>query len=114
MATENPDDHHCVEDFSVYIGNDAGAYDGLVSAFNARLILINPLVCSLPKLPVLIMPTCNRFNHEFVYSHWCQLGQLFQQFHEPVLSPLIGKSSDGDRGGGFTCFPSFFALLENE
>ena len=70
--------------------------DWSVLSNNARLILINPLVCSLPKLPVVIMPTYNRFSHEFAYSHWCQLGQLFHQFLEPVLGPLIGNSSDGD------------------
>ena len=70
--------------------------DWSVLSNNARLILINPLVCSFPKQPVVIMPTCNRFSHEFVCSHWCQLGQLFQQFLEPVLGPLIGNSSDGD------------------
>ena len=78
LETENPNDHQCVEDFSVYIGNNADAYDRLVNAFKqcklanfARLILINPFVHSRPKIPVLIMPTCNRFSHELVCSQWC-------------------------------------------
>ena len=54
------------------------------------------LVYSRPKIPVLITPTCNRFCHALVCSQWCRLRQLFKQFLEPVLGPLIGNSSDGD------------------
>ena len=99
----DPADHKCVEDFFVHIGDDDGAYDRLVSAFAqckianyARLILINPLISSLPKIPILIMPTCNKFSHEHVSSQWSRLAEMFKASLEPVLGPLIGNSSDGD------------------
>ena len=78
-------------------------YDKLVNAFKqckianfSRLIPINLLIHSVPKIPVLIMPTCDRFSQELVCSQWCQLCQLLKQFLEPVLGPLMGNSSDGD------------------
>lgn len=70
-----------------------GTARNVASAKNLRPPTV---VSSLPKIPVLIMPTCNKFTHQLVYCQWCQLGQLLKQFLEPVLGPLIGNSSDGD------------------
>ena len=42
------------------------------------------------------MPTCNRFDTEFVYRQWQEIERLFEGELEATLGPLIGHSSDGD------------------
>ena len=94
--------HTCLEDPSVTVGDDKG-YDNIIEAFqnsliatNARAILLNPLCEHLPKLPILVMATCIRFNHIFVQKQWSMIKELYDQFIKPVLGPLVANSSDGD------------------
>ena len=42
------------------------------------------------------MPTCNRFNHEFVFKQWQRVERLYEQELQEIVGPLIGHSSDGD------------------
>ena len=95
--------HVCMAEEQIVVGNDDQAYEGLVATFEeyeigsyARVILINPLNPQLPKLPLLIKPTCNKFDHETVFEQWEHLGELYEENLEEVIGPLIGHSSDGD------------------
>ena len=94
--------HTCLEDSSVTVGDDKG-YDNIIEAFqnsliatNARAFLLNPLCEHLPKLPILVMATCMRFNHIFVQKQWSMIKELYDRFIKPVLRPLAANSSDGD------------------
>ena len=42
------------------------------------------------------MPTCNRFDTDFVHRQWQGTERLFEEELEATLGPLIGRSSDGD------------------
>ena len=78
-------------------------HNTIVNAFNeykigsfARAIILNLLHPKLPRIPVLIMPTCNRFDHEFVFRQRQTVGRLYEKELQGIVGPLIGHSSDGD------------------
>ena len=95
--------HMCVEDCNVEVGEGEKGYENIVSAFKvneiggyARAILLNPLHPCLPKLPVLVMPTCKKFDSKFVRNQWDQLQAIYDKHLRVNLGPLIGQASDGD------------------
>ena len=95
--------HQCLDQFTVRVGDGEEGYNTIFSAFRnniignyARAIILNPLLPNLPRLPILIMPTCNRFDTEFVHRQWQDIERLFEGELEATLGPLIGHSSDGD------------------
>ena len=95
-----PSDHECMVLAPIVVGDD---YEALVRCFEeneigslARVILINPLHPQLPRLPIFIKPTCNKFIHHTVFAQWEQLDLLYKEHVEGSLGPLIGHSSDGD------------------
>lgn len=96
-------DHKCLDKFTVVVGNGEQGYNAIVNAFSdckigsfARAIILNPLHPNLPRLTVLTMPTCNKFNTEFVFHQWQEIERLYEQELEDIIGPLIGHSSDGD------------------
>ena len=42
------------------------------------------------------MPTCNRFDHEFVFRQRQTVERLYEKELQDIVGPLIGHSSDGD------------------
>ena len=95
--------HQCLDQFTVRVRDGEEGYNTIFSAFRnnvignyARAIILNPLLPNLPRLPILIMPTCNRFDTEFVHRQWQDIERLFEGELEATLGPLIGHSSDGD------------------
>ena len=97
------DGHKCIADFVVDIGDGEAGYHNIVNAFNkyrigsyGRLIMINPLCRNLPKVAILVMPTCNCFDTDFVRYQWETISMLYQRNIESVLGPLIAPASDGD------------------
>ena len=92
-------DHKCLDLFTVVIGDGEQGYNTIVNAFNeykiasfARAIILNPLHPKLPRIPILIMPTCNRFNHEFVFRHhefvfrqWQTVEHLYEQELQEIV-----------------------------
>ena len=95
--------HQCLDHFTVKVGDGEEGYNNIFSAFRnnvignyARAIILNPFLPNLPRLPILIMPTCNRFDTEFVHRQWQEIERLFEDKLEATLGPLIGHSSDGD------------------
>lgn len=55
-----------------------------------------PLHPNLPGIATLVMPTCNRFDHQFVYQQWQEVKQRYNQELKNIVSLLIGNSSGGD------------------
>ena len=69
--------HQCVENCEPQVGVGEEGYNNIVSAFqdykigtHARAMIINPLHPDLPKITVLVHPTCNRFDSAFVRDQW--------------------------------------------
>lgn len=96
-------DHIYEESFIVNVGDDNGAYQRLLDAFqncqvatHARVIMINPLHRKLPRVVLLLQANCNRFTHNEVLHQWLVLDALCESILDPVLGPGIGHASDGD------------------
>lgn len=96
-------EHKCLDYFTVSVGNGEEGYNSTVNAFDqykistfARAILLNPLHPNLPRIAVLTMPTCNKFDHTMVYHQWQDVERLYKQELKEIVGPLIGHSSDGD------------------
>ena len=78
-------------------------YNSIVNAFDqykvgtyGRAILLNPLHPHLPRIAVLTMPTCNKFDSTFVHRQWQDVERLYEQELKEIVGPLIGHISDGD------------------
>ena len=96
-------DHTCTAHYRVKVREEVTGYNNIVQAFDnnvigsyGRIIVINPLNPNLPKIPILVMPTCNTFTHELVQDRTHEIMKLFIEHIEPVWGPLIGPASDGD------------------
>ena len=96
-------DHHCLQPAKVIIGDDRDAYSRLTSAFQnlkigayARVVLLNPLHLHLPRMAILLLPTCNKFTHSDVAMQWSTISENYQAYTESTVGPLIGNASDGD------------------
>ena len=99
----NGQHHACVDHFTVVVGEGEEGFATIVNAFKeykigtfGRAILLNPLHPNLPRIAVLVMPTCNMFDHHFVYRQWQEVKRLYDQELKDIVGPLIGNSSDGD------------------
>ncbi|CAG2201629.1 unnamed protein product [Mytilus edulis] len=99
------DNHKCMENNHIKVGNDRDAYDRLVNAFDkniigkyARVILLNPLHEKIPHLVALLMPTCNRFTHHTVYHQWQKVQNLYELHLEHELGPLIARKEVVENG----------------
>ena len=100
-----PMEHHrCEDSFVVPVGAPSSGFGVIVGAFEnfqrgcyARVIMINPLHKSLPKIAVFISSTCNRFDHAAVRFQWDVLDTLCEESGlHGVLGPQVGHASDGD------------------
>lgn len=99
----NGEHRACLDHFAVVVGDGKEGFTAIVNAFKeykigtfGRAILLNPLHPNLPHIAVLVMPTCNRFDHHFVYRQRQELKRLYDQESKNIVGPLIGNSSDGD------------------
>ena len=95
--------HQCDDLCVVPVGEGEEGYENIVNAFrtlkrgtHARAVIINPLHPELPKIPILIQPTCNRFDNQFVRRQWDTIEALYNDYLEDIVGPLIGNASDGD------------------
>jgi hypothetical protein len=98
---EKGENHICEEDFVIKVGEDEQAYHRLQDAFqtcqvatHARVIMINPLHKSLPRIVIFLQANCNRFTHNEVLHQWLVLDTMCEELLGPVLGP--GHASDGD------------------
>ena len=97
------EDHQSLDNFVTFVGEGEAGYDAITTAFQnyeidsyARALILNPLHKMLPKIPVFIMPTCNRFKHRMVYQQWEQIKRFYDSNLLEIMGPLIGNSFDGD------------------
>ena len=60
------------------------------------------------------MPTCNRFDHNFVYHQWDIIKQIYDKHGKAVFGPLAGNSSDGDSRRRKLMFVQLMASSEGE
>ena len=95
--------HMCEDNVEIHVGDGQEGYNNIRAAFQnykigtqARAMIINPLHPHLPKIPIVIHPTCNKFNAAFVSQQWQQTAQLYNTHLKDVHGPLLGRSSDGD------------------
>ena len=100
---ENGPNRQCQANFSVIVGDGEDGYNVIREAFArnrigtyASAILVNPLHPDLPRVPIVLHPTCNKFDSDFVSQKRQQIDALYKAHLVPVLGPLIGHSSDGD------------------
>ena len=96
-------DHKCLQNVQLTIGDDNLSYKKIVDAFkeytigkSARVLILNPLHKLYPRIIISLMPTCNRFTQHEVLDQWQQINRLFKETLEEEFGPLIGNSSDGD------------------
>ena len=96
-------DHQCTDNQEIKVGDGEQGYLNLTKSFKenkigtlARAVLLNPIHPDLPKIPILVHPTCNKFNANFVRQQWKEIGRLYKLHLEDTLGPLLGQSSDGD------------------
>ena len=62
-----------------------------------RLIILNPLLEGMPRIPIMIQGTCLTFScDDFVLPQWDQLAVWYNRHLRSVIGPRIGESSDGD------------------
>ena len=76
-------DHICEESFIVNVGDEDGAYQWLLDAFqtcqvatHARVIMIHWLHQKLPRVILLLQANCNRFTQNEVLHQWLVLDAL--------------------------------------
>ena len=103
LRPTDTEQHICRDSYNIPVGNGEEGYTNITSAFQdnkigslARAVIINPLHPDLPKRPILIHPTCNKFNAAFVKHQWKEIDRLFKLYLEDTVGPLVGQSSDGD------------------
>ena len=99
----NDNNHQCLQEISIVLGNDENTSDLMVDSFNryeiggfARVVLLNPLHPCLPQLVLLVAPNCNRFTSEDVKTQWELISTQYKNILEHIIGPLVGNSSDGD------------------
>ena len=103
LKRDNPDEHQCLGDVHIVVGDDDRSYQRIIGAFNdykignyAKVILLNPMHKNLPRVVVCLVPTCNRFIHYDVCRQWQSIERHFEEHLEDVIGPLFGHSSDSD------------------
>ena len=71
------DDHVCVSNYKVVVGMGDAGYNNIVDGFRinrvgafARIIMVNLLHSSLPRLVLVVTCTCNCFDASWVRQQW--------------------------------------------
>ncbi len=96
-------EHKCSYGLEILVGEGNEGYDKIVSTFEhcikgqyARVIIVNPLHESMPKLALCASATCNKFDANWVRQHWMQLKSMWDKYCREIVGPLLGHASDGD------------------
>lgn len=97
--TGNPKDHVCSFDLGVV---SASTFESITEAFetlkvgtHARLLVLNPLVSGMPRMPLALLSTCMKFNAPLVLDQWLRIRLASKEFLSDV-GVVIGHASDGD------------------
>ena len=90
-------------DSSLWLGLVEDGYNVIVDAFRnnkldgfARIVVVNPLHESLPRLVLVVCTTCNCFDASWVRHQWEVIHSLWAIECLHVIGPIIGHASDGD------------------
>ena len=96
-------EHVCVTDYKLVVGIGDAGYDNIVDGFCsnhvgafARIIMVNPLHLSLPRLVLCVTCTCNCFDASWVRQQWQRIEDLWRKECQDKVGPIIGHASDGD------------------
>ena len=68
------------------------AINNFVIGHYAHVIIANPLNENIPHLVVVVHPTCNKFDANFVHRQWEKIEDLWKKHVKHVLVPIIGHS----------------------
>lgn len=68
--------------------NRVGAFD--------RIVMVNPLYQSLPRLVLMVMCTCNCFDAPWVRQQWLRIQDLWNKECKNILGPIVEHTSDVD------------------
>jgi hypothetical protein len=71
------------------------AFQTLKVGTHARLLVLNPLVAGVPRLPLALLSMCMKFNAQHVLAQWQKADAAFNEFLSDV-GVLVGHGSDGD------------------
>ena len=95
---EKGENHSCKEACNIQVGDGEEGYVNTTNAFQthkigslARAVIVNPLHPGLPKVPILIHSTCNKFDSAFVKRQWDELQRLYRLHLHDQLGPLISQ-----------------------
>ncbi|CAC5392049.1 unnamed protein product [Mytilus coruscus] len=90
------DNHKCMENNHIKVGNDRDVYDRLVNAFDKKIIGKYARVILLKDSTFSGITYANMQQIHTVYHQWQKVQNLYELHLENELGPLIGNSSDGD------------------
>jgi hypothetical protein len=97
------DDHVCVSNYKVSIGDGEEGYNKIADAFRndkiggfTRVIMVSPMHEKLPRLILSVACTCNCFDADWVKKQWERVDALWAAECEQVVGPILGHASDGD------------------
>jgi hypothetical protein len=95
--------HECSVGLEIMVGEGEGGFNNIVDAFDnyvvahqARCLIVNALVTGFPRLCILGMGTCNKFDASWVRRQWNSLASLWTSHCLESVGPLLGHASDGD------------------
>ena len=85
------------------VGEGVAGYDIITETFKnnvighyTHVIIVNPLHENLPRLVVVVHPTCNKLDANFVAKQWEKIEVMWRKHMKNCLGPIIGYSFDGD------------------
>ncbi|MCO5555170.1 hypothetical protein L7F22_008713 [Adiantum nelumboides] len=97
------ENHQCCSNDIITIGEGSQGYEKIINAFQnheignyARLLIVNRVHESLPRLALVVHCTCNHFDSIFIRAQWSHIERLWNSSLEDTIGPIIGHAIDGD------------------
>ena len=97
------DEHIYLSNYRELLGTSEEGYSKIVDAFRnnrvgafARIVMVNPLHDSLPRLVLVVTCTCNCFDASWVRQQWDMIEKLWNKECKDIVGPILGHASDGD------------------
>ena len=93
----------CDSNYKQVVGSGEEGYNKIVDSFCtnrvgafARVVMVNPLHQSLPRLVLVVMCTCNYFDAPWVRQQWLRIKDFWNKECKDIVGPIVGHASDGD------------------
>lgn len=97
------ENHKCSLGLEVIVGEKEEGYNKFLNTFEhyskrlyARVVIVDLLHKSLPKLALCATTTCNKFIATWVRKHWAKLKKLWNLYCRAAVGPILGHANDGD------------------